>query len=118
MSEEKRKYMRFNILMDAINRTGGSLKKMKVNNFSKEGMGIISNDYLAKGEDVEIELTIPGDNIPVILEGEVAWASDPITDSAQHKYGVKFTKVDNNARRRILEYIYSKWIKSDKEKSE
>lgn len=114
MSEEKRKYMRFNVLMDAVVHAGGMLKKLKVNNFSKEGMGIISKDMLNKGDDIEIELTIPGDNVPVLLGGEIAWACDPITDNAQNKYGVKFKKVDNSDRGRILEYIYHRWLKSDK----
>ena len=109
---DKRKYMRFNVLMDAIARTGGMLKKLKINNFSKEGIGVLSQDSLKKGEEIEVELTIPGDNIPVLLQGEIAWASDPLADNSKFSGGVKFKKIENNDRGRILEYIYQRWLTS------
>ena len=107
---EKRKYMRFNVFMDALCRRAEAAGKLKVSNFSREGMGIISREPFKEGEDVQIELMIPGDNIPVLLEGEVAWAKDPVTDNSQYKGGVRFKKIANGDRSRILEYIYQKWI--------
>ena len=85
---------------------------MKVNNFSKEGIGILSKESLEKGKDLELELSIPGDNVPVVLQGEIAWASDPMTSRSQYKSGLKFKKVANKDRGRILEYIYQKWLSS------
>ncbi len=113
---EKRKYMRFNVFMDALNRKGGMLRKFKVNNFSKEGIGIISEDPLREGEDLEIEMMIPGDNMPVIFEGQIAWISGDTHDREQYKGGIRFKKISNNDRSRILEYIYQKWIMPDKSK--
>ncbi|MFC1548526.1 PilZ domain-containing protein [Candidatus Omnitrophota bacterium] len=110
MHGEKRRFMRFNVLLDALCRTGGANKKLKVNNFSKEGIGILSKDPFNQGDDVEVELMIPGDNIPVVLQGEVAWSSDPISEYAQHRCGLKFNKVKNEDKGRILEYIYHKWM--------
>ncbi|MFH1847477.1 MAG: PilZ domain-containing protein [Candidatus Omnitrophota bacterium] len=112
---EQRKYMRFNVLMDAICRTGGMFKKLKINNFSKEGIGIIGKHSFKQGESLELEMTIPGDNVPVVLEGEVAWASDPVSDSSQYKGGIKFKKISNDDKSRILEYIYQEWIMPDKD---
>ncbi|MGB2601292.1 MAG: PilZ domain-containing protein [Candidatus Omnitrophota bacterium] len=110
MTGEKRRYMRFNVLLDAICRKNGNQKKLKVNNFSKEGVGILSKESFSEGENVEIELMIPGDNVPVLLQGEIAWSSDPIVDNIHHKSGMKFQKVSNEDRSRILEYIYHKWM--------
>ncbi len=107
---EQRRYMRFNVLMDAICHGRGSSKKLQINNFSKEGVGILSEDAFKNGEDVELEMTIPGDNIPIFFEGKVAWAGDLETDKALYKTGVKFKKIDNHDKSRILEYIYRKWI--------
>jgi c-di-GMP-binding flagellar brake protein YcgR len=107
---EKRKYMRFNVLMDAICRTGGALKKLKISDFSKEGVGVLSNEAFEEGENVEMELMIPGDNVPVILQGEVAWAKSPFEESVKYKSGVKFKNMTNGDKSRILEYIYQKWI--------
>ncbi|MBD3425953.1 MAG: hypothetical protein GF409_01825 [Candidatus Omnitrophica bacterium] len=110
MAEEKRKYMRFNVLLDAICHRKGVQRKLKVNNFSKEGIGLLSKESFSPGEKVEIELMIPGDNVPVMLQGEIAWSGDPIADNVHRKSGMKFHKVCNGDRGRILEYIYQNWI--------
>ena len=115
---EKRKYMRFNVFMDALGRKGGMLKKLKVNNFSKEGVGVISDAPLREGEDLEVEMMIPGDNMPVVFEGKIAWTSDDTYDHEHYKGGIKFNKISNNDRSRILEYIYQKWIMPDKSEEE
>ncbi len=114
MSGEKRKYMRFNVLMDAVSRTSGAVRKLKINNFSREGVGLISRAALNEGEEVAIEMMIPGDNVPVVLSGRIAWATGPVSDDSQHRGGLKFDNVSNHDRSRILEYIYQKWIMPDK----
>lgn len=108
---EKRKFMRFDLLMDAIWAKGGVNKKIKISNFCREGMGILSREPIREGDDIELELTLPGDNIPVLLEGKVAWANGPVSDDSQHRGGVRFNKVESGDRGRILEYIYHKWIR-------
>ncbi|MEA3489331.1 MAG: PilZ domain-containing protein [Candidatus Omnitrophota bacterium] len=108
---EKRKYMRFDVQLNAVCPGGGSEKKIKIHNFSKEGAGLLCREPFNEGDDIEIELMIPGDNVPVLLEGEMVWASDPISDNSQYKGGVKFKKIYNGDKSRILEYIYRKWIK-------
>ena len=102
--------MRFNVIMDAILKRGDSSKKLKVNNFSKEGVGLLSREPLEEGQELEIEMTIPGDNVPVIFNGEVAWAASSTSDTADYKGGVHFKNISNEDKSRILEYIYRKWI--------
>ncbi len=113
---EKRRNIRFNILMDAICGRGESFKKLKINNFSRDGVGIISSETFQQGEDVELEMTIPGDNMPIMLHGEVAWSNNSESDDGKHKTGLRFKNVRNEDRSRILEYIYQKWIVPNKEK--
>ena len=108
---EKRKYMRFNIFLDALCKSCGFQKKLKVDNFSREGLGILSEDEIPEGENVEIELLIPGDNIPVIVSGEIAWTTKINAESEKYKSGVKFKTIDNSDRSRILHYIYEKWMR-------
>ncbi len=107
---EKRRYMRFNVLMEAVCRTSDALKKITVNNFSREGLGILSKESFRDGEDLDMELMIPGDNVPVLLKGEVVWMSGPASDDSVRKGGVRLKKINNDDRSRILEYIYHKWI--------
>jgi len=107
---ERRKYMRFNVLMDAICRKTDTPQKLKINDFSKEGIGIVSENAFSKGEELEIEMMIPGDNIPVLFQGEVAWTGELKRETSSYKTGVKFKKIDNQDKSRMLEYIYQRWI--------
>ena len=111
---EKRRFIRFDVLLNAICRTKGSLKKLKVNNFCREGIGILSEEALDKGEDLELEMMIPGDNIPIIFEGQIAWVGGTLPGQPDHQAGIKFKKIKSEDRGKILEYIYKKWITTKK----
>ncbi len=112
---DKRRYMRFNVFLEAICRTGsGLMKKFKINDFSREGLGVESYDAIPEGEDLEIELMIPGDNMPVVLEGELAWCAANKAVEVGHKSGIRLKNVSNADRSRLLGYIYNKWIASGK----
>lgn len=102
--------MRFNVILDAISRISGTLKKVKVNNFCREGIGVLSTDPFSDGENVEIELKIPGDNIPVVCRGEITWTKSLFFDNMHYKSGVKFKEITNGDRNRILEHVYKQWI--------
>ncbi len=107
---EKRKFMRFNILLEAVCKRGASNKKLKINNFSREGLGIVSAEALSVGDEVDLELNIPGDNMPIMVKGEVTWTLGPSQENRQHKSGLRFKDIHNSDRSRILGYIYQKWI--------
>jgi hypothetical protein len=111
---DKRKYMRFDILLDAFCRGGNGTKKLKVNNFSREGAGLCGSDRLREGEDVEIEVSIPGDNIPVVISGQIAWSTDSKSKGDEYEHGVKFKEIKDSDRGKILEYIYKKWMMPSK----
>ena len=111
---EKRRFIRFNVLLDAISRTAeGALKKFKINNISKDGVGILCDEMLNMGDDIEMEMMIPGDNMPVLFKGEVAWVANSSYNNARYKSGLKFKKIRSEDRNRVLEYIYQKWLMSD-----
>jgi len=112
---EKRKFIRFDVLLDAICRRKGFLNRFKINNFCREGVGVLSDEALDRGENVEIEMMIPGDNIPIIFEGQIAWTSSSSKEGSSHKSGAKFKKINSEDRGRMLEHIYKKWIMVKKE---
>ena len=109
--KEKRNYMRFNVLMDAFFGKNSDRKRVTVKNFSRDGLGVTSSENIREGENVEIEMMIPGDNIPVIVTGEIAWTIPQKSGSNGHEGGVKIKVINNADRSRILNYIYSKWMK-------
>jgi len=113
---EKRKFMRFDAVLEVIyGILGNSASKTKsyLKNLSKEGLGLIGNRPLQKGSFVELEMKIPGDNIPIFAFGEVAWANE--TDKSKYDTGIKFTKIKNQDRVRLLDYVYDQWVKIKKE---
>lgn len=114
---EKRKFMRFAVLLDAIFR-GGVSGSAKVNNFSRHGLGIITEEDLETGEEFELELSIPGDNIPVICQGEIAWKKRYDADQAKNKCGFLIKDIDSKDRGRLLEHVYKKWIVSSERNQE
>lgn len=112
---EKRKFMRFEAMLDVIySMLGKSAEKNTsyLKNLSKDGIRLFAGRPLKKGSLVELEMQIPGDNIPVFALGEVAW----IEASAKSKYdsGIRFTKIENNDRIRLLDYVYDQWISAKK----
>ena len=115
---EKRRFVRFDVEMGAIGKYKDALRKIKINNFCREGIGIESNGSFSKGEILDMEMMIPGDNVPVFFEGEVAWTDNPGSHDKRHESGLKFKRISNEDRGRMLEFIYKKWIMPKGEKSE
>jgi len=113
---ERRKFMRFKALLDVLyNALGNQPKKSKcqLKDFSREGLRMSSEDSLERGSLLELEMQIPGDNLPVYAFGEVAW-SERMNESSFDS-GVKITKIERFDRARLLDYVYNEWIKSKKE---
>ena len=106
---ERRRFMRFDLPLDLEYRTltlnpifGKSLAK----DLSKEGIRLNLKQKVTTGTPVEICLNVPGDNLPVFATGKVAWADGL-------EAGIRFTKIDQQDRARVLEYVYREWLKTN-----
>lgn len=112
---ERRKFFRFETTISALCET---LKdKIKTNssikNISKEGALIIVDKPLKAGSNVSITMDIPGDNIPIVATGSVAWQRQLKKDGKEDLYdtGIKFMELNGVDKGRLLEYIYTQWLK-------
>ena len=111
---ERRKFLRFNTPLDIEYRTltlNPIFGKALAKDLSREGMRFGAKQPLAVGTTVEICLNVPGDNLPVFATGKVAWADG--LDA-----GVKLTKINQQDRARVLEYVYKEWLKDPRHKDE
>jgi len=111
--------MRFEAMLDAFHKVvDGPMHKIgtSIKDMSRGGMRISSGDELKKGSMVELEMLIPGDNIPVFATGEVAWSSKKQSDS--YDSGIRIIKIDSFDRAKLMEYVYDEWIKTKKEKAQ
>ena len=107
---ERRRHMRFHTPMDVEYRTlthNPIFGKALAKDLSKEGMRVGLKEGIAVGTSVEICLNVPGDNLPVFATGKIAWADGL-------EAGVKLTKIQNEDRARMLEYVYKQWLKTSR----
>ena len=109
---ERRRFLRFETALNALcdimsDKTKASCK---VKNLSKEGALIIADKKLREGTELNLTMDVPGDNVPIFASCEVAWQKSP---SGNNKYetGVRFKKIENSDKGRLLEYIYTQWLK-------
>jgi hypothetical protein len=107
---ERRKYLRFNTPLDIEYKTltlNPIFGKALAKDLSKEGVRFGLKHTVPVGTPIEISLSVPGDNLPVFATGKVAWADG--LDA-----GVRLTKISQNDRARVLEYVYKEWLKTSK----
>jgi len=109
---ERRRFLRFdtalNALCDIVH--DKCRASYKVKNISKEGALLVTDRTFGEGAEINLSVDVPGDNVPVFAHAQVAWQKG---DKAGNIYetGVRFTKIDNPDSGRLLEYIYSQWLR-------
>ncbi len=109
---EKRKFLRFETALNALcdivrEKTRASYK---VKNISKEGALLMLDKKLREGDEINLSVDVPGDNVPIFAPCQVAWQK-PNPKVGLYATGVKFIKMDNFDNGRLLEYIYLQWLK-------
>ena len=107
---ERRRFMRFQAPVDLEYRTltlNPIFGKALAKDLSREGVRIGVKHEIPAGTPIEICMNVPGDNLPVFATGKVAWA-DGI------EAGVRLTKISQNDRTRVLEYVYNEWLRASK----
>ena len=109
---ERRRFLRFETALSALCDIVSDKYKAsyKVKNLSKEGALIITDKKLREGAEINLTMDVPGDNVPIFASCEVAWQKGPIGTSA-YETGVKFKKINNPDKGRLLEYIYTQWLR-------
>ncbi len=112
---ERRRFLRFETAINAICEIVSDKWKAssKVKNISKDGALLVLPKPLKQGEEINLSMDVPGDNVPIFASCQVAWQKEPAPSRKENLYetGVKFTKMDNLDKGRLLEYIYTQWLR-------
>jgi len=114
---ERRRWLRFETALNALCEmvTEKHRAHSKVKNISKEGALVVLDKPLKEGSQVNLSMDIPGDNIPVFATGQVAWQKPPrraeSDEMDSYETGVRFTRIEGGDKGRLLEYIYTQWLK-------
>ncbi|MBI3318334.1 MAG: PilZ domain-containing protein [Candidatus Omnitrophica bacterium] len=110
--KERRKFMRISTSLEAEYwAKGPSLRsgQAQVFNFSREGLGIHLSDPVGRGEHVDLNLKVPGDNVPIFATAEVTWTK-PEEASLKAGAGVRFVSIKPLDLARLLDFVYSRWL--------
>ena len=112
---ERRRFLRFETALNALCEIVSEKWKTssKVKNISKDGALLILPKPLESGSEIKLSMDVPGDNVPIFASCQVAWQKLPgeEREAGSYETGVRFVKMDNPDRGRLLEYIYSQWLK-------
>jgi len=86
-----------------------------VKDLSREGTRFAISKKIESGTLLDIKFLLPKEPKPVYLMGEVVWASETEEEKDPgYMIGVKFFKIDNFDRLRLLDHAYAEWLKSSK----
>lgn len=113
--EERRKFIRFNLSLDAKSKAAGWFRpraRYLVKDVSKEGLKLGSKGPLKEGDMLELELSVPGKGTPVSAMGQVAWNHKHGNNG--YDIGLKLKTIRPEDKFDILDYAYNKWIRSRK----
>lgn len=112
---ERRKFLRFETALNALCEIVSEKCKTSSNvkNISKDGALLIMPRPLTEGSEIKLSMDVPGDNVPIFASCQVAWQKGAPKHREGNSYetGVRFTKIDNSDKGRLLEYIYLQWLK-------
>ena len=114
---ERRKFERFHIPVDVeyevpqCSIEGVTLTK----DISITGMSLPTAMKIDEGEKLELRIKLPKDSNPIYVSAEVVWVKLPqVETDDDYELGLKFTRINDIDKSRILEYVYNQWLKDKK----
>lgn len=113
--EDKRKYVRFNVSLDAKSKAAGWFKprtRYLVKDVSKEGFKLNASGPLEEGNMLDLEISVPGKTPPIPATGQVVW-NHRLKESG-YDIGFRFKSINPGDRFDILDYAYNRWIQARK----
>jgi hypothetical protein len=114
MTDEKRKYLRFECLVpvDEIHVQGlnGSPGKVAVDNISREGVRIVMDVDVAfnPGLDLDFTLSRPEKKNPIAIRAKVIWSRPK---GNRFEVGMRILNMDKAAKAELLEMGFDQWRK-------
>ena len=115
---ERRKFLRFNTNVTIEYRICRDIEIEGIStakDLSGEGISFLISKRLERGTLLNMKLLLSENLNPVYLTGEVAWSGEAAEENdSKHTTGIKFFKIDNLDKIRLLDYVYGEWLKTSK----
>lgn len=113
--KERRKFVRFPTDLECAYcefEETSQKEYTRLKDVSREGARMVANKSFAPGTLLVIEISIPGQSIPIISFNVAVWSRE--TDDAQYDVGMRISSMQNDDRARLLDYVYEEWLLHDK----
>ena len=102
--ENQRKSKRVSCLVPVDGKKGSAFDQTQTFDFSKGGLGFISQHKIPINKEIPIELDFGDQQEPVFVLGQVRWVR-PIADSSQFRIGVFFKDILQGSRSRLNKHF-------------
>jgi len=111
MGNERRRFIRFDVPLQVEYRVPGASHgaNTRSDDFSRDGLKIAISGGIITSDNLDLKITIPQDDDPIFARAKVAWTKDGSFADKRCEAGLKFEKIANNDRSRILDYAYERW---------
>ena len=113
MSEDKRKYLRFECTLPAeiINLEPGQdlFKGAKIDDFSREGIRIVLDFDVHHDSELDLNFRLPDSEECVPVKAKVIWSR---SKDSHIELGLRIEEMDTEAKSDLFDYLYSQWRKS------
>ena len=113
MNNNRRAHIRHKVLINSHGCSKSDTKNIEadIRDISSRGIGITTDEQLSPGDIIELEITIPGDGIPMFIVGEVAWASTQPDGSGIYNAGLRLTRIHDCDKARLVRYIGTSFLR-------
>ena len=108
-STNKRKNERFSCLVPVIGKEGSTFDHTKTVDFSKGGIGFISQNEVPIDKEIAIELDLDEKEEPVFVIGKVKWVH-PVLNSHMFRIGVYFENILKGSRTHLSKYFKERLV--------
>jgi len=99
-----RKNQRYNCVVPVDGKKGAAFDRTRAVDFSKGGVGFISDRRVPVNKEIPIELDLTAEGNPVLVIGKVQWVRR-IEDRKQYRIGVSFKDVLNGSKSQFNQYF-------------
>lgn len=107
---ERRKYPRKPLQVEVGVYTESNFYQGFSENISEGGIFVATYDIRSKGEIIELEFKLPGEEEPIRVKGEVRWIREynPTNPEMSPGMGIQFIGLSEEAKKKIERFIKEK----------
>jgi Tfp pilus assembly protein PilZ len=107
--QDKRIHKRFSMFTKVFSCRLSEKKcvNLVVKDISTTGIGMRLDSKFEKGDIIELEIIVPGDDIPIFVAGEIAWIVPEKNGKGTYLAGVRLVRIERNDKNRLVKFLHN-----------